>query len=253
MNRSDIIGDADEFRQKMFGHHDAALSYTDPEFIQIFENFAFGDVPRDSVVSDEDRFISILAALMGSHGADAFRTMLPAALEVGVDPVMVKEVVYQGVPYLGLSRVLPYILICNEVFRQRSIKLPLPPQKTATRDEHMRKGNDIQIQIWGEDMRDNWEREPESTAHMRKWLAGNCFGDYYTRGGLALETRELATLCFLAALGGCDAQVEAHVRGNLNLGREPQYLIDVISQMVPYIGYPRVLNAISAIQKVAAE
>ncbi len=43
------------------------------------------------------------------------------------------------------------------------------------------------------------------------------------------------------------------MRGNLNLGREPQYLIDVISQMVPYIGYPRVLNAISAIQKVAAE
>ena len=253
MAHADIIGDADEFRRKMFGHHDAALSHTDPEFIQIFENFAFGDVPRDSVVSDEDRFISILAALMGSHGADAFRTMLPAALEVGVDPSMVKEMVYQGVPYLGLSRVLPYILICNEVFRQRSIKLPLPPQKTATRDEHVRKGNDIQVEIWGEEMRDNWEREPKSTEHIRRWLAGNCFGDYYTRGGLDLDKRELATLCFLASQGGCDPQVEAHVRGNLNLGREPQYLIDVISQMVPYIGYPRVLNTIAIIEKVAAE
>ena len=109
------------------------------------------------------------------------------------------------------------------------------------------------MEIWGEEMRDNWEREPKSTEHIRRWLAGNCFGDYYTRGGLDLDKRELATLCFLASQGGCDPQVEAHVRGNLNLGREPQYLIDVISQMVPYIGYPRVLNTIAIIEKVAAE
>lgn len=250
---SDIIRDADDYRTRLFGHYDSALGYTDPEFVQIFENFAFGDVVRDSRLDDRTRFLAILAALMGSQGADAYRTMLPAALEVGVDPTAIKEVVYQGVAYLGLSRVLPYIIITNEVLRGRSVKLPLPDQKTATRDEHLRRGNDLQVEIFGEGLRDAWEQGPEDTAHIRRWLAANCFGDYYTRGGLDLDKRELATLCFLASQGGCDPQVEAHVRGNLNLGREPQYLIDVISQMVPYIGYPRVLNTIAIIEKVAAE
>ena len=104
---SDIIRDADDYRTRLFGHYDSALGYTDPEFVQIFENFAFGDVVRDSRLDDRTRFLAILAALMGSQGADAYRTMLPAALEVGVDPTAIKEVVYQGVAYLGLSRVLP--------------------------------------------------------------------------------------------------------------------------------------------------
>ena len=43
---------------------------------------------------------------------------------------------------------------------------------------------------------------PEETRHINKWLADNCFGDYYTRGGLDTREREMVTLCFLAAQGG---------------------------------------------------
>lgn len=248
---SDIIRDADDYRTRLFGHYDSALAYTDPEFVQIFENFAFGDVVRDSKLDDRTRFLAILAALMGSQGADAYRTMLPAALEVGVDPTAIKEVVYQGVAYLGLARVLPYIIITNEVLRGRSVKLPLPDQKTATRDEHLRRGNDLQVEIFGEGLRDAWEQGPEDTAHIRRWLAANCFGDYYTRGGLELRERELVTFCYLVALGGCEAQTTAHAGGNMRVGNGKELLIDVVSQLVPYIGYPRVLNAISCIEAAA--
>lgn len=252
-HNSDIIVNAEQFRSKMFGGYESALSYTDPEFVQVFENFAFGDVVAASSLDDKTRLVAVLAALVGAQGADAFRTMLPGALEVGVEPCAVKEIVYQATPYVGLARVLPYILIVNETLRKRSVCLPLSSKKTTTRAEHLERGNDIQVEIFGEDMRNNWEQGPEDTALVREWIASNCFGDYYTREGLDLRTREMVTLCFLAAQGGCDAQVRVHAAGNLRIGNDKAFLIDVLRNLIPYIGYPRVQNAIACVEQAAAE
>ena len=84
---------------------------------------------------------------------------------------------------------------------------------------------------------------------INRWLADNCFGDYYTRGGLYLKQREMITFCYLAAQGGCEPQLIAHAKGNMNLGNSGEFLTKVVCQCLPYIGYPRSLNAISCIQK----
>ena len=86
---------------------------------------------------------------------------------------------------------------------------------------------------------------------INRWLGANCFGDYYTRTGLDLRQRELITFCFLAAQGGCEPQLTAHAKGNMNLGNDPAFLTRVVLQCVPYIGYPRSLNAIGCIKKAA--
>lgn len=80
-------------------------------------------------------------------------------------------------------------------------------------------------------------------------MSGHCFGDFYTREGLDLRFRELLTLVFVASLGGADAQVKAHIQGNLNIGNDRARLIATLTALVPYIGYPRVLNALGAIPK----
>ena len=92
---------------------------------------------------------------------------------------------------------------------------------------------------------------PDETRHINKWLADNCFGDYYTRDGLSTREREMATLCFLAAQGGCEPQLTAHVKANMAVGNEKALLIAVVSQCMPYIGYPRTLNAIRCINGAA--
>ena len=94
-------------------------------------------------------------------------------------------------------------------------------------------------------------KEAWKTGHMNRWLAANCFGDYYTRTGLTLVQRELITFCFLFAQGGCEPQLIGHAKGNMNLGNDKDFLIKVVSQCVPYIGYPRSLNAITCINKAA--
>ena len=75
------------------------------------------------------------------------------------------------------------------------------------------------------------------------------FGDYYTRGGLSTREREMVTLCFLAAQGGCEPQLTAHAKANMAVGNEKAFLIAVVSQCMPYIGYPRTLNAIRCIDE----
>jgi len=87
--------------------------------------------------------------------------------------------------------------------------------------------------------------------HFQWFLSANCFGDHITRAGIDVPTRELLTFAMLAALGGCDPQVRGHVAANLNVGNDRQLLISVITVLVPFIGYPRTLNALAAIDEVA--
>ena len=96
-------------------------------------------------------------------------------------------------------------------------------------------------------------KEAWKSGHINRWLAENCFGDYYTRKGLSLSERELITFCFLAAQGGCEPQLIAHSKGNMNMGNDREFLIRVISQCLPYIGYPRSLNAISCVENAAKQ
>ena len=87
---------------------------------------------------------------------------------------------------------------------------------------------------------------------MQHFLSANCFGDFLTRSGIDVPTRELLTFSMLVALGGCEAQVKGHVAANLHVGNNRARLIDVLTQLLPFIGYPRTLNALRVVDEVAA-
>ena len=221
---------------------------TDPEFAERVEHFAFDEVVNEpgQQLDEVTRHMAILATLLGCQGTDAFRLELPRALDAGVTPVMAKEIVYQAVDYLGMGRVLPFLDITNEVLAERGVVLPLEGQATTTMENRLEKGAQAQADIFGPQMLEAWK-----AGHINRWLAANCFGDYYTRTGLTLAQREMITFCFLAAQGGCEPQLTSHARGNMNLGNDKEFLIRVVSQCLPYIGYPRSLNAISCVNKAA--
>ncbi|HIR56666.1 MAG TPA: carboxymuconolactone decarboxylase family protein [Candidatus Gallacutalibacter pullicola] len=221
---------------------------TDPEFAERFEHFAFDEVVNEpgQQLDDITRHLAILAVLLGCQGIDEFRTVLPRALDSGVTPVMAKEVIYQAVDYLGIGRVRPFLDAANEILTARGVELPLEGQATTTMENRLERGAQAQVDIFGDGMRDAWKN-----GHINRWLAANCFGDYYTRTGLDLAQREMITFCFLAAQGGCEPQLTSHAAGNMNLGNDKEFLIRVVSQCLPYIGYPRSLNAIACVNKAA--
>ncbi|ELE9601753.1 carboxymuconolactone decarboxylase family protein, partial [Campylobacter jejuni] len=94
------------------------------------------------------------------------------------------------------------------------------------------------------------ESTPEDKAFINDFLSANCFGDYYTRTGLDLKTRELLTLVYLISLSGLDNQVKAHMQGNLNMGQSRKDLLNIIAALIPYTGYPKALNAIIALDSL---
>ncbi len=224
------------------------LYETDPEFMERFAHFAFDEVVNEEgqQLEPATRYLAILSALMGCQGLDAFKSLIPQALEAGLTPVMIKEAVYQAVDYLGMGRVIPFLDGVNQVFKEQGIALPLEGQATTTLEDRLEKGSQAQVDIFGEGMRDFWKG-----GHINRWLATNCFGDYYTRTGLDLKQREMITFCFLAAQGGCEPQLTSHASGNMRLGNDKAFLIRVISQCLPYIGYPRSLNAVTCVNKAA--
>ncbi len=226
---------------------------TDPEFAERFSYFAGTEVPGEPAAElpARERHLVILAALLGCQGIDEFRVQLADALDDGVTPAEAREVVYQATAYLGIGRVRPFLRTLDEVLAERGVELPLAPQAATTLETRLAAGNQKQIDYFGEGMRESWAAGPAERAHINRWLADNCFGDYYTRGGLSDQDREMVTFCYIAAQGGCEPQATAHAGGNLNLGRTKDFLYRVVSQMLPYIGYPRSLNALACVDNAA--
>ena len=199
----------------------------------------------------DDRMVAVLSALIGCQGVDLFREMVPAAVRSGLTPVEIREIVYQSVAYMGMGRVLPFIRAMDSAFEGMGVQLPLESQKTVAYGERAERGEDIQVEAFGEGMRGFHASGPEEKRHINLWLSANCFGDYYTRGGLDLRRRELVAFCLLAAQGGCEPQLTSHAAANMAVGNGRLYLIETVSQCLPYIGYPRFLNALACIDKAA--
>lgn len=246
-----ITEEAKAYHEKMFPQYESKFLETDPEFIERFDNFAFDEVVNNDDLDGKTRFMAILSTLIGCQGIDEYKAMVPAALEFGVTPVEVKEIVYQATAYLGIGRVLPFLKATNEVLIAKGIKLPLEGQSTTTTDNRREAGTQAQVDIFGDNMKDFWKSGPEENRHINYWLAANCFGDYYTRTGLDYKQREMITFCFLSAQGGCEQQLTSHAMANMRIGNDKSFLIKIISQCLPYIGYPRSLNALRCVNDAA--
>jgi 4-carboxymuconolactone decarboxylase len=237
---------------ELFPGHVSTLKVTDPELIEIFDNFTFDETLRHTGLDARTRLMVQLAALISCQALREYRVMLGAALTAGVTPIEAKEILYQAVPYAGMGKVFDFIHATNDTLSERGVPLPLDGQATTTPATRAEKGRAVREQITGADRTEAmYASAADDELHVQQFLSANCFGDYYTRGGIDVRTRELLTFAMLAALGGCDPQVKGHVAANLNVGNDRQLLISVTTALLPFIGYPRTLNALAAINEIA--
>lgn len=245
---------AQKQHDELFPGHVSTLAVTDPELITIFDNFAFNEVLQESSLSTKTRLMVQLAAMIASQALREYRVMLGAALASGMTPIEIKEIVYQAVPYVGMAKVYDFLHTTNEALTELGVSLPLQGQATTTPATRAALGKETQGQIIGhERVEQLYANAPADQQHIQRFLSANCFGDYLTRSGIDIPTRELLTLSMLVALGGCDAQVKGHVAANLHVGNNRALLIDVVTQLLPFIGYPRTLNGLRAIDDVTGQ
>ena len=122
----------EELHRKMnaFWNNDRTLSQTDPEYVKLFSDFAYGEVVNEPGANhpdldDQTRSLAILAALVGCQGLDAFEMMLPVAYETGLTSVAIKEMIYQATAYCGFGRTLPFLKQLNVLLGAANVHLPL--------------------------------------------------------------------------------------------------------------------------------
>ena len=243
---------AQKVHDDLFPGYVSTLAVTDPELIEVFDNFAFDEVLRESRLHVRTRLMVQLASMIASQALREYRVMAGAALIAGVTATEIKEIVYQAVPYVGMAKVYDFLHATNELLVERGVELPLAAQATTTPETRAKEGLELQKQIAGaEGLQKMLDSAPPDEQHIHRFLADNCFGDHVSRAGIDLATRELLTFSMLISLGGCEPQAKGHVAANLRVGNSRAQLIDVVTQLLPFIGYPRTLNALRVIDEVA--
>ena len=238
--------------ERLFGEKPAP-DETDPELMDIFRRFAFGEVFHTGVLADRLREIVTIAVLAVDQCHAQLKEHVSAALNVGVSPVEIRESVYTLSPLIGFPKVMNAMDTINGVFMERGIRLPLESMGTVSEAERYARGREIQAPIYGDRTKNIAAGLPENSDYIPKFLTGVCFGDFYTRDGLDIKTRELVVFCGLAALGGTEYSMGSHAMGNLKVGNSKEVLVAAMVQCAPYMGFPRTLNAVKIIKEAKAE
>lgn len=248
MNRHLI---AEKNREKFLGDMQNSFAKTDPDLAAIRDHLVYGEIVDRGTLTDKQRMLIALVVLATNQTLDEIKSHTKAALRIGIAPVEIKEALYQCVPYIGFPKTESAIRLVNNVFSEKGISLPVESQATVTELSRFKDGLAVQKTIFGSSIDAMHTATPENqTDIMVNYLSAFCFGDFYTRKGLDLRTRELLTFSIVSSLGGCEAQVKAHVQGNANMGNTKENLIDALAQMLPYVGFPRTLNALSCVNTV---
>lgn len=244
------ITDMKNSQARLFSPSALSLDVTDPEFAKIISNFAFNEVTQFGDLDVRDRILVTLSAVIATNGRETYKMVLRGAFRAGIKEEEIKELIYQSTAYVGLSQILYFLSEANKELDRKGHDFSHTKRTTVKDEERKERGEEVQVEIFGEKMRGFSEQGREDNKHINRWLSENCFGDYYTREGLSLKDRELVTFILLLSLGCVPKQLKSHIQGNLNLGRTRKELIDAASECIPYVGYPKVLNALEAIDEV---
>ena len=229
-------------------------SKTDPELFNILQKLIFGEIFYIGNIDDKTRELITITVLTTDQTLPQLKVHTNAALNIGITPVEIREAIYQNASFIGFPKVLNAVETINEVFKARGIVLPLENMGTVSENQRFEKGKEIQYPLYGEKMKENMKDLPGGLGEeIPRLLTESGFGDFYTRRGLDLKTRELLIFCTLATLGGTERQMASHAVGNLKAGNSKETLISAMVHCYPYIGFPRISNAITVIKETKAE
>src|ERR671916_575360 len=165
--------------ERLFGPRDPSASDNDPELMEILRRFIFGDVFDTGVLDDQARELITVTVLACLQTLPQLKSHTAAALTVGVQPIEIREAIYQLAPFIGFPRTLNAIATVNDVFQAQHIQLPLPAQGTVSDADRFAKGLAEQAPLYGDEIKENLADLPEPFNHaLPRFLTEFCFGDF---------------------------------------------------------------------------
>ena len=237
----------------LFGGEALTGQGTDPEMMDILQKFIFGEVFQTGELTLKQREMITCITLATMQTLPQLKAHAGAALNVGVTPEELREVMYLTAPFIGFPKMLNAVATVNEVFKERGISLPLEKQGKVTEETRHEAGKAIQDKLYPGGIASVMEGVPGNMGKdVEQFLTDYFFGDIYSRGALDLQTRELLGYCVLTSLEA-ESQLHSHYHGNINAGNSPETLTAAVIQCLPYIGFPAAIKALRIIKEETAD
>ena len=250
MTRTDICK---KNYKELFKGEALSTNGDDPEMLAILQKYIFGEVFTVGNLDMKTREMITVTSLAVQQTLPQLKAHINAALNAGVTPTELREILYQCAPFIGFPKTLNALGVLNEVFKERGIKTPLASTAIAKEEERFAKGYAIQNPLYGDEIKELMKGLPDNMGEdVSRFLTEVCFGDFYTREGLELKTRELLVISILVTTGNTET-LKSHVKGNLKAGNSKEKITAAIIQCLPYVGFPNTLSALKAMKDVFNE
>ncbi|MET9359445.1 carboxymuconolactone decarboxylase family protein [Streptomyces sp. NPDC006632] len=216
--------------------------------------FAYGDLLARPGLTLRQRQIATVGALAAmGNAAPQLRFHIDGALNVGVSPAEIVELLIHTAVYAGFPAALNAIAAAREVFESRP-GTEAPPVDTAPPEgDRYQRGLARLAEVDGHAGEQVVASMRDIAPDLTRYIVEFAFGDIYSRSGLDLKSRELATVAMCTALGTAAPQLRVHIHGLLNVGGTREEVVEVITQMASYAGFPAALNGITAAREVFEE
>ena len=234
--------------QELFGGS-MATTGNDVEMMQILQKYIFGEVFTIGNLDNKTRELITVVCLTTMQTLPQLKSHINGALNAGNSPLEVREAIYQCAPFIGFPKTLNALSVLNEVFKERGIQTPLESGVTVSEEERYQKGKEIQEKLYGDEIKQAMKGLPDNIGDdAARFLTEVCFGDFYTRKGLDIKTREILALAVLVTKDD-DITLKSHIKGSLKAGNSPETVAAVILQCMPYTGMPNALHAFTFLKE----
>ncbi len=229
--------------KKLFREEALKTTGDDPEMMLILQKYIFGEIFTIGDLDFKTRELITITILTVQQTLPQLKAHINAALNIDVKPIEIRETIYQCAPFIGFPKTLNALNSFNEILKENNIKTPLENTSTVKEQERYKKGYLLQNKIYGEEIK-NSIKDIANGEKVAKLLTEVCFGDFHTRKGLDIKTRELLIIPILVSNGEI-AILKSHIKGNLAVGNNQETIIATIIQCLPYVGFPKALTALT--------
>lgn len=213
-----------------------------PALAKYAQGAALGDLWQRPALTPRDRSIVTLAALIARQQTVELPAYLDRALDSGVKPGEVSEIITHLAFYSGWGNAMSAVVVARDVFARRGIRAdqlpaasppPLPLDTAAEAQRVARVGDSFGA----------------VTPGLVQYTTDILFRDLWLRPDLAPRDRSLVTVSALIAAGQV-AQIPYHLNRAMDNGLTQAQAAEVVTHLAFYTGWPNAFSALPVVKEV---
>jgi len=201
-----------------------------------------GDVWKRPGLAPRDRGIVTLAALIARNQTIEMRYYLNLALDNGVKPREISEIITHLAFYSGWGNAMAAVAVAKDVFAQRKIgtdQLPAASPQLLPLDQAAEAQRATRVE----------EQFGTAAPGVVQNTTDLLFRDLWLRPDLAPRDRSLVTVSALIASGQV-AQIPYHLNRAMDNGLTQAQASETLTHLAFYVGWPNVFSALPVAKDV---